>query len=251
MTEDMAARPALVNGPTRLVFSLVMACVICLGTGVARATDGSKTAFSDANHLLFMKDHLHNVQPPEMLKYAFTASGGPDDFKDHINLAVRKSDDQGKSVKVDFFSGKRHRYVPEIDDAHGNPIVMVFLQHEVWELAMKTGGSWRYFQRQIKLALQNDANIQKSTASYKGRQVKVTRVSITPYASAQKHRDNLKNAVGARYTFVLSDEVPGGVLSMSSKTPTHDQNKPDVEKVMLADTQPLLAKAPTQKTAKD
>lgn len=46
------------------------------------------------------------------------------------------ADDAGdKILEFDYFTGARRRYVPRIVAARGNPIVMIFLQSVVYELA--------------------------------------------------------------------------------------------------------------------
>ncbi len=228
-------------------YQLLAACALVLSftLGVGHAADEpvadsqgqqSGEEFSPANHLLFMTDHLANVTPPTELKYSLTRTGDPNNnFDDHLDLKVERGTGDAKMVAVDFLSGDRHRYVPDVSNAHGNPAVMMFLQNDVVEMAQRTGGSWRYFQRRIKLALQNSANITNASATFDGHTVQTREVTIHPFADAKSHSDDIANEMDKRYVFTLSDEVPGGLLEIRSEVPSGRQDQqPIVERLMLS-----------------
>ncbi|ERJ18484.1 hypothetical protein SSPSH_002565 [Salinisphaera shabanensis E1L3A] len=215
-----------------LLASLVVAC-----TGVfAAPSSGEKPDddFSQANRLLFMTDHLQNLQPPATLDYEFShrADDG-ESYDDRVVLDIEQGDGAGKQVAVDFLSGDRHRYVPDVGNARGNPIIMMFLQNDVSTLAQRTGGSWRYFQRQIKFALQDKAQVTQETARFDGNTVAVKRIQLLPYASEKTHREKMAGAAQRRYTFVLSDDVPGGVLEISAETPAAQGQVASLDKLTL------------------
>ena len=65
--------------------------------------------------------------------------------------------DSARNAEVSYFTGPRERYVPPFNGVRGNPILSVFLQRDVNEMARQTGGPVRHFQKQIKLALENKA----------------------------------------------------------------------------------------------
>lgn len=207
--------------------------VVIAGAAVAAADDSAE--FSAANRLLFMSDQMANVGAPATLEYSYTRQGSENEnYDDHVDLHVTQGSSDGKHVKIDFLSGDRHRYVPEVGNAHGNPVIMMFLQNDVSSIAERTGGSWRYFQRRVKFALQDASTVEDGTAEYDGKEVPVKRVRLQPFADEQRHRNDLAAEVDKRYTFTLSDDVPGGVLEMRSEIPpSADHDQKIVERLAL------------------
>ncbi|MES1930195.1 hypothetical protein SADO_13108 [Salinisphaera dokdonensis CL-ES53] len=203
--------------------------------------------FSQANRLLFMTDHMSNVETPAVLKYSFTRQGDKNDsFDDHVDLDVAKGEHVGKSVKVDFLSGDRHRHAPDVGNARGNPVIMMFLQNDVLSLAERTGGSWRYFQRRMKFAFEDEATVEEGKAEYDGHEVAVKRISLQPFKQEKAHREALGSETEKRYVITLSDEVPGGVLEMRSEIPPQNgaSNK-TVERLALKSAQRVGAESAT------
>jgi len=241
-------------------YKLLAACALALTftLGVAHAADEPAAGtqgqqpeeeFSPANHLLFMTDHLANVTPPTELKYSLTRTGDPNNsFDDHLDLKIERGADDAKMVAVDFLSGDRHRYVPDVSNAHGNPAVMMFLQNDVVEMAQRTGGSWRYFQRRIKLALQNSADITEATEQFDGHTVQTRKVTIRPFDNAKSHSGDIANEMDKRYVFTLSNDVPGGLLEIRSEVPSGKKDQqPIVERLMLSSVETgTTARQPSQ-----
>jgi hypothetical protein len=205
----------------------------------AWAAGQGNAGLSKANRLVFMTDQLDDVQPPKRLRYRYKVSGSPDNFSDHIDLDIRRGNKQGKNVHVDFLSGKRHRYVPEISDTQNNPVTIIFLQHDVYMLSRRSGGNLHFFQGRIKQALQNNATIKKGTARYHGKPVDTTRISITPYARMTSHQSDMGKSLTERYIFTLSDDVPGRVLEIKSIIPGRDKAADQVHKLSLSSIKPL------------
>lgn len=228
-------RTAMRRHTAGLLVALVAACAVVSSSHAAEDQAARSDEFSQANRLLFMTDHMRNVDVPAKLSYSFTRSGDANDsYEDHVDLDVAEGERDGKRVKVDFLTGDRHRYVPDVGNAHGNPVIMMFLQNEVSTLAERTGGSWRYFQRRMKFALEDDATVDEDKARYDGHEIKVQRVSMQPFIAEKAHRNALGKATEKRYVFTLSDEVPGGVLEMRSETPAQDEtHEATVERLAL------------------
>ena len=210
-----------------VVLLLMFAASALAAQSGAGSGNENDTTFSKANRLLFMTDHLQGLNTPARLEYKFVHQDGDTadddtDYTDHVDLQIDEGEQNGKHVRVDFLSGDRHRYMPDIDNARGNPVIMMFLQNDVTELARRTGGSWRYFQRRVKFALEDAATVSRARATYDGEPIDVERIELTPYAGEQDHRDDVAQALARRYTFLLSDAVPGGVLELRAQTPAAD-----------------------------
>ncbi|GAB3684254.1 hypothetical protein [Salinisphaera aquimarina] len=201
--------------------------------GASASQNQSGDEYSQANHLLFMTNHLENVETPSKLEYSFSRRGDSNNsYDDKVDLTVESAPKQAKKVHIDFLSGDRNRYVPDVNNARGNPVIMMFLQNDVLEVAQRTGGSWRYFQRQIKFALQRDAKVEDGSAEYNGQSVDVKRISFKPFKGEKVHREDIGTEAEKQYVFTLSDDVPGGVLELRTETPaTSGSNDMVVERV--------------------
>ena len=219
---------------------VVTGLALCLGcNALANAADSEETSFSRANTLLFYTDHLAKVSVPSTLRYTVMHRGSDRGaFSDTIELRVSEASTEGqKNVAVSYFTGERRQYVPPLSNAEGNPVLKVFLQRVVHEMGRLTQGSWRHFQKRIKLALAEDASITPVTFDFKGTDVHGQRIRIEPY------RDDPKRKRFARYAhkfyeFTLSEDVPGMIYTIhavvpdDTQTQSNDSHKPLMESVL-------------------
>jgi hypothetical protein len=192
--------------------------------------------FSPANTLLFRSNHLAKLTAPARLIYGFRKTGSLEEgFSDTVEVAlIEAQPEDAKRIEVTFFTGERARPVPEMTVAEGNPIVVLFLQREVNELGRLSGGSWRHFQKQIKLALENEAEVRPVTVALHGEAVPATRITITPYRDDPQRRQ-FEAFAETRYEFTLSEEVPGFVYEMRAVTPGNAGNPAQAEGKPLRD----------------
>ncbi len=217
---------ARIPGPARRPL-MALAGALLLLAGVAGATAEPPT--SEANRLLFQTDQLSGVEPPADLHYRFVSrprEGEGDGFEDAIVLHVTPGETAGaRRVEVDYFSGERHRYVPPVERASGNPVVMVFLQRDVTEMQQRTQGNWRYFQRAIKFALEDGAQVRPVTFTFHGHETAGTEVRFQPYRKLGRE-EALRLLGGKTYVITLSDAVPGGVYQMRTVVPGETPEAP-------------------------
>ena len=183
-----------------------MCAVLAAGAAAAQA-------ISPAETLLFETDHLARLKAPATLVYAFRKdSNAEPGFRDEVRLDLVQA--QGKlSANLRFLSGEHKQEIPALIDAHGNPVLLGFLERDIAEMKRLTGGSANYFRKRIRMALAEKAQVNRQTISYQGKTVPAQAVRIQPY---------LDDPMGARfakylyktYTFVLSDQVPGMVYQL-------------------------------------
>ena len=75
-----------------------------------------------------------------------------------IDMDVREVKDDGdKQVFFDMFAGADRRQLGPIAAQEQNPLVLVFLQRDVAQMAKLTGGAAGYFQQQIRRAFNDPA----------------------------------------------------------------------------------------------
>lgn len=205
--------PVPAGGPARPVHRL------CVGAAVlaALALCGPAGAqpVSQAEVLLFETDHLARLKAPATLVYEFRKTSNVEPaFTDQVQLDVSR--DQGQlHAELHFLSGERKRELPAIDDAHGNPVLLGFLEHDIAEMRRLTGGSVGYFRKRIRMALANSAQVSAQRISYQGKTLDAKAVRIQPYLDDPLHA-RFENYVRKTYTFVVSDAVPGGIYQLST-----------------------------------
>jgi hypothetical protein len=181
---------------------------LVLGTAVAQPVSPAET-------LLFEIDHLGALKAPATLVYDFRkVSNVEPGFSDKVELDL--SENQGKRrAALHFLSGERKRDLPAVDDVRGNPVLLGFLERDIAEMRRLTGGSATYFRKRIRMALADRARVTGQALNYGGRKLQGQAVRIQPYLD-DPMRGRFERYVHKTYTFVVSEQVPGGVYQLST-----------------------------------
>jgi hypothetical protein len=225
---------------------LALACALLGGFWLHFSARAEDETFSRANTLLFLNDHLANVEQPTTLRYSFESRGpGEEGFTDTIDVRVVEVwPDGSKRVEMDYFTGKRNRPVPAVDHARGNPVVMLFLQRDVMEMARRSPQTWRYFQKQIKIALQDRVELASGDVDHAGRRIQAQTITIQPYlhtdAGPGWERYRTKT-----YRFTLSQDIPGTIYEIRSVS-----GQPSVGEAILTYTPTAVSSRPVQSSTR-
>ena len=182
---------------------------------------------SPAETLLFETDHLARTKVPATLVYEFRhLSNVEPAFTDSVELEVSRSKDKGQMhAALRFLTGARKHTLPEVDDAHGNPVLLGFLEHDIAEMRRLTGGSVTYFRKSIRMALANSAQVTPQRITYQGKTLDGKAVRIQPYLN-DPLRARFGNYVRKTYVFVLSDDVPGGIYQVRTSLANTGASQP-------------------------
>lgn len=192
------------------------ACVAAslLMTSIGFAAD----SYSIAEQRVFLDNHLESVKPGTTLIYTLQQTGKPDEsFTDEAVVSIRAGEQGKKAVSVQFLSGQRKLSLPDIEDATSNPVVLYFLEKDVRDMHRQIGGQEAYFRKRIRLALADAATVKPVTATYAGKPVQASEISITPFVD-DPLKERFAGQVKKRYTFVISDRIPGGVFEVTTET---------------------------------
>lgn len=221
--------------PAAFASALVAAALLA---GAARAQSGDAPSEpSAAERAVFVEPELTALKPPLALDYRFVRRSAGGDFEpgfeDDVRLALRASPDGACcAVRGEFLSGANALRLPEIDDARVNPVGLFFLERAVRELQRLTGGQSAHFRRRIRLALAEEAQPVAGRADWNGRSVATTVVTVTPFVN-DSQRNRFPKYAAMQYVFVLSKEVPGGVLELRARLPDSDASAaPSFEEVL-------------------
>jgi hypothetical protein len=189
---------------------VTLAVLLGFGAGTAAAQ-----AVSPAETLLFETDHLARLKPPATLMYAFRKESNVEPgFKDEVRLELAKVN--GKlSATLHFLTGEHKQDIPALEEAHGNPVLLGFLEHDIAEMKRLTGGSTSYFRKRIRMALAEGAQVTLQPITYQGKTLQAQAVRIQPYLNDPMHA-RFQKYLRKTYTFVLSEQVPGGLYQLQS-----------------------------------
>jgi hypothetical protein len=170
-------------------------------------------AISSAETLLFETDHLARLKAPATLVYDFRkVSNVEPGFSDQVRLDLAKV--KGKlNATLHFLSGEHKQEIPELEEAHGNPVLLGFLEHDIAEMKRQTGGSTSYFRKRIRMALAQDAQVSMQSITYRDKALQAQVVRIQPYLHDPMHA-SFEKYVHKTYIFVLSEQVPGGLYEL-------------------------------------
>ena len=191
--------------------------------------DPDEYEFSYAEDKLWTDKHLLNIVQPARLHYEFEKTGSYEDgFIDDVYLDIVKINADGtRDTVLDFFSGdQKQKVLPSnLKNITGNPVIGLYLQGDVYEMNRFTEGGWKYFHRQIKLAIADSNTSEHVTVEVEGKQYEGEKIVLHPYENI-KMKYRLKEFSDKSYEFILSDEIPGKLYQI--RTVIIDAENPDV-----------------------
>ncbi len=221
--------------------TLLLALLVSASLSLGAAEDSSEAQveFSEAEVSLWMTDQLAAVQAPVTMTYTFERSGSLEPgFTDQVTFRIEKINADGsKAASLAFFTGERNFPVPAAPSTVVNPIFKVFLQGDVYEmnrLSDPEGTSrerWRYFQRRIKFALAESAEVKPLTFEFSGQQWTGREITFTPYINDPK-RNLFETYADKRYTFIVCDDLPGYLYRIETVVPGADPDQPLLREVL-------------------
>lgn len=191
--------------------------------------------FSPAERALFMTAHLAALRPPATLQYTFRKSGSLEaGFEDRVAVTLRaQTGATCCTASTEFLGGPRRVNLPEIESAQGNPVILYFLEHDIREMQRLTRGKPNYFRKRIRMAVYQGATIRDLAVIYQGRSVAAREFVIAPYLD-DPLRARFEKLASKNYVFTLSDQVPGGVVSIQTQV-AGDANAPLLREEMTLD----------------
>lgn len=207
--------------PARLarLAALLILPALAAAAGAQSATQGSGAQdYSAAERIVFMTEHLGNLQPPQTLAYRFTRRGSLEPaFEDKVTLHLSPTA-AGTCCNgaADFLSAERRLALPEVEDARANPVILYFLEHDVRDMSRLTKGQQNHFRKRIRMAIYRGAKVEERALEYLGRPISARQVLIDPYQD-DPNRGRFEQYANKQYVFWLSDEVPGGVFGMATR----------------------------------
>lgn len=195
------------------------------------APDVQAQGISAAEQLLFESNHLKGLNAPASLHYSYRQEApGEAGFEDEARVDVAAINaNRTASVSVRFLSGERNVPIPPIEDAHGNPALLGFLERDIAEMKRRTGGSTMYFRKRIRMALAHAQEPKPVSFTWAGAPRQGREVRIQPYLD-DPLRDRFPDFQRKTYRFVLSNDVPGGLYQI--QTDSGGGEKPGIRETL-------------------
>ncbi len=209
----------------------MLPAVLLLGQLIAlappAAAEEPAQPYSLAEKHLFMNDHLKALPAKGgVLSYRFIKTGSFESpFEDTVTEEVGAPDpagDNGRTVKLEFLSGAHKLELPPIENAKGNPVIMGFLERDVREMSRITGGGGTqgsYYKKRLRMAMVDAKESHRTTVKWNGKEISAEEFTLDPFKD-DPARSRYARFANKTYTFVVSDQVPGGVYSIT--TVMHD-----------------------------
>ena len=175
---------------------------------------------SPAEIRLFMSEQFKNLPSRDsVLNYKFAKTGSFEaGYEDKVVLQVSAPDTKAegaRKVTTEFMTGEHKKEMPPVDNAHGNPVIMYFLERDVLEMKRITGGSPNYYRKLIRLALVDTKEIKPVTVKWGGKDIKAEEILIDPFKD-DPAKARYTRFANKTYSFIVSDQVPGTVLSLKT-----------------------------------
>jgi hypothetical protein len=201
------------GGTSGRILGLAAAALVA-GAAPAAAAD---PPLSPAQVALFESDHLKDIHRPVVLDYSFHHQGGAEgDYDDEVSADIRDiRQDGSKDVWINFLNGEHKLNLPPAQGFNGNPLLMVFLEHDASEMRALTGGSVQYFRNRISEAFADRAEMHPVEVKSGAATVKAVEIDVAPFRN-DPHLARFPALAGKTYHFILSDAVPGSVYQIST-----------------------------------
>ncbi|MCT7374293.1 hypothetical protein [Chelativorans salis] len=147
-------------------------------------------------------------------------------FTDRIVLNFSRQgvgkEDGGATFSVDgtMFARTRKQTIPSISASRVNPILLIFLQHDVAQMNGNTGGSGGYFRNAIRRALgaPGEGKTEVATVTFGGRSIPAKLITLRPFEN-EANEQRMPSLARKIYRIMVSEEVPGGIYEIQTEVP--------------------------------
>ena len=218
----------------RFVIAAVLAAVPALARAQAAPTPeaapvaNAGAATPRAADLLFEQPQMRNTAAGSTIDYAYLRRSGiakgpfgpPLDDTIKLKLDAGKTADD-RNIAVEMFSGANRFPAGPFEEMPGNPVIPLFLENHLKNLARVLEANPRYLKLAIRKGLRDGATVTPVKVDYKGRSVDGWQVVTKPFVGDALAR-RMRGMDNMTYTFVTSPEVPGEIVSIEAQSKNPD-----------------------------
>jgi len=228
----------------------VMALSLTASTTMAAAANAAEQAPAapapattnqpSVQDMIFEHKHLANVEQGAALGYRFNRIvsntqllGEP--FTDEITVKVVDAKPTGeKDVDLQIYTGERARDPQRVLNTTINPVFVVYFDLAMSTFTQLTGEKYGYLKTVFTHGFKDKCKIEPIKLDYKGKTVDAYRIVMTPYVGDPK-AGTMQGYDGATFTMVVSDQVPGEVVQLSSVYQSTVKEAPKLEERITID----------------
>ncbi|AHB50286.1 hypothetical protein W911_13310 [Hyphomicrobium nitrativorans NL23] len=185
--------------------------------------------------LLFESRHLDLIDKGAGVTYRFEKKGSNEqlvgkNLTDELRLNVSSVNGKGeRDVVFHVFTGEQARDPQNWPDLTINPLFVWYLDRAVTNFRYLAGGDARYLKRKFQLALRDSAKIQDIKYEFDGKTIDAQKVTIRPYADDVRNKDKMQGFENTEFTVVVSKEVPGFFVDLTSSFVSTQAAAPSIE----------------------
>ena len=184
---------------------------LSLNPAVAAPVDAEQ-----AYDLLFQNGVLDTIARDKELVYRRTVTNQlrPDTAeRDTGDIALSFRDDGNELAYLEFRQNNKHRAMGVFPASVGNPMIMVFYESAIRDMAESAGGSPFYIRNRVKDALIQPAEVVEGKLVFDGKTVPAQTILMRPFAE-DPNRDRMQGFGDLVLSVTVSKEVPGWYLSL-------------------------------------
>jgi hypothetical protein len=188
-----------------------------LSSTVCLAGAGSLNAVA----ILFESRHLDQIAKGSEVTYRFERKVSDERLlgkaiADDIKVGVVTVNSKGeRDVVLKIFTGEQARDPWSLPELTVNPLFHWYLDRAVQNFNSLAGGDPQYLKHRFKEALREKADVEAIKFNSNGKDVDAYRVTVRPYAN-DPNSLKMEGFEGAKFSVVVSNEVPGYFVDLTS-----------------------------------
>lgn len=187
-----------------------------------------------ASRAVFESRQLDLVDKGQEVLYRYEKKGSNSDlvgkdFSDDIRLTVTKVNEKGdRDITFKVFTGEYARDAQNWPEFTVNPILIWYLDRSVETMTSLAGGNHNYFKQRVRDAFVKSAATETVKVSYNGKEVEGMKITLLPF-SGDANAKKLQGFENAKFTIVLSKDVPGYFYDLASEFHNSGAAGPNVD----------------------
>lgn len=194
-----------------------------LAAAVAVAALAGPAGAGEAQDRLFEVGLLDGIATGDRLVYRHQRSGSFDAGRvpaidgEEIGIALVSGAEGRREAHVTLTGSRGRPTRARLPAGGGHPLLLVFLETTVDNMAAMTGGSPHYIRNRMREALGQQDVTEPVEVTAGGAEVAGTRLTFTPF-TGDPNRGEMGAFAELELRVVLSDAVPGEIASLSAVT---------------------------------
>ena len=208
------------------MLKLAVTCLVMTLCGLpaaAGSVDGQQTY-----DLLFRNGTLDDIDQGEDLIYrrdVFNALNPDAAKRDTGDIVLSFEQGDAAMAHLKFWQGDRQRSLGVFPASVGNPMIMVFYESVVRDMAESAGGSPFYIRNRVKESLIRPTEVEQGTAVIDGQTVQTQIIRLHPFLN-DPNIGRMRGFGTLEMRVTMSDAVPGWYISLVAEASQAEDQKP-------------------------